>query len=199
MIDMPTPKMCFLAFPFILSALCAMVCRPAPNMDRVVIEAENFTHMSGSIEVFESEENGQYVTSSGGGDWLAYDVNMPVAGRYRCEIRAISTSATPESSTCWIEDYTDNPDDRTYDITGRIPVPLAAEHQTFDIVFKEGSPLTAGPHKIKLHFDGGGIKVDWIQFSLMKRHQITATTLTQSTTGSEYQQMDIRYRQLGLG
>jgi beta-glucanase (GH16 family) len=50
----------------------------------------------------------------------------------------------------------------------------------------DGSPLNAGLHKMKVHFDNS-IEIDWIMFTLIKPHDITPKTLTQSIEGSKWQ------------
>ena len=39
---------------------------------------------------------------------------------------------------------------------------------------------------MKLHLNGKGAKVDWVKFTLMKKHQLTPQTLTQKTDGTEW-------------
>jgi len=118
-------------------------------------------------------------TSSAG--WIAFDVNIPIAGRYKSEINISSES--PENIICWIEDYYDNKDDRTYNITSDIAVPASS---SFITMSKDGSPLNVGPHKMKLHFDGG-LKIDWIKFTLIREHEKTTKSIKQNTVGTAWE------------
>ncbi|MBN2414000.1 family 16 glycosylhydrolase [candidate division KSB1 bacterium] len=151
----------------------------------VQINAGDFVQASGDVEIKDDADGGKYISSIKAGGWLAYDVEVPVAGRYSCELSVSSTSS--ESPVCWVEDYINNEDGRTYNITAGMPVPNTGRETAFVPVVKYGSPLNAGPHQLKLHVEGEGVNVRWIKFTLMKKHQITPKMLTQSTDGKEWQ------------
>lgn len=140
----------------------------------IIIEAENSVATEGAIT-----KDGGHIASTGEESWASYDVEVPVAGRYKLELNA---SAATDSSSAWIEDYIDNKDGRTYNITGSIPI---AQANDFAISSKDGSPLNKGTHKMKLHLKGDA-KVDWFKFTLIKEHQLTPKTLTQKTDGDEW-------------
>ncbi len=142
----------------------------------LVIEAENYVEQKGALSV----QDGSYINSSNGDSWLAYDVQIPIAGRYKLELLAYSDT---ENTTAWIEDYIDNKDDRTYNITGSFSI---SKSESFKVSVKDGSPLNKGFHKIKLHLKGNNIKVDKITFTLIKKHQTTPVTMTQKTDGEEW-------------
>ena len=72
----------------------------------VVIEAEAATGSSMPYERISGDSG--YVDMSSAG-WLSYDVDIPVAGRYRVQVYA----RAQEPASVWLEDYYDNPDDRT--------------------------------------------------------------------------------------
>ena len=90
------------------------------KLPEIKIEAESYTDSSGNFKVVDFNGN-KVVFSLDKSEWLAYDVNVAVPGRYRCEINLSSESNS--SGSCWIEDYYDNQDGRTYNITAMIPVP----------------------------------------------------------------------------
>ncbi len=146
----------------------------------VKVEAESFTDVSGNVEVKTLESNVIYAHAKTSG-WIAFDVNIPVAGRYTSQIQ-ISTNSD-NGVNCWIEDYYDNKDGRNYNITGTMAMQGAATK--FSALSKDGSPLNVGLHKMKLNFDSA-VDIDWIKFMLIKEHETTPVTLTQKTTGTDW-------------
>lgn len=154
------------------------------NTSLFVLEAESFKESSGEFEIVEVGDDNKVVKGLNDSDWLAFETFVTAPGRYKCEIKLSSESNTP--GNCWIEDYYDNKDDRTYNITGRIPIPATRKGGIYSIVSREGSPLNTGSHKMKLHVEGDSVNVDWIIFTLMKSHQVTPDTLTQNTKGKEW-------------
>ncbi|MEL6637758.1 MAG: family 16 glycosylhydrolase [Bacteroidota bacterium] len=156
---------------------------PAAEAKPVLIfQAEDFTGQSGEVVTESSGEEVTYVQTVAAESWLSFEVDVPVAGRYRVELRGNSKSV---GSTAWIEDYTDNKDERTYDITGYLALQEDAEGLAFAVEQKDGSPLNKGLHRIKLHLLGEGARVDWLKLSLLVEHQTTPQTLTQEMTGEE--------------
>ena len=149
----------------------------------IMIEAESFTDTLGNMKIENIEDGGKYVITPAGDSWLAFDVNVPEAGRYKYELNA---SALAEGTTAWMEDYIGNKDDRTYNVTGSVPISKGGENDAFVISSKDGSPLNKGVHKMKLHVQGGSANVDWMKFTLMKKHQLTPKTLTQKTDGAAW-------------
>lgn len=147
----------------------------------VKIEAENFTKSSEYFEVKYLESNLCYVKATKEG-WIALDVNIAVAGRYKTEIN-VAQNNNEDVVKCWIEDYYDNKDNRQYNLTSTILLEKASSQ--FITLGKDGSPLNSGLHRIKIHFDKG-IKIDWVKFSLLKEHDITPLTLMQKTNGKDW-------------
>ncbi|MCB0627168.1 MAG: family 16 glycosylhydrolase [Saprospiraceae bacterium] len=148
---------------------------PAPPM--VQVEAESYLDANGQVALQDLPE-GEGVASEGTA-WLAYAVDLPVAGRYRCEIQL----SAPEGGTAWLEDYYENKDGRTYNITGALSAPAEPGFQVLSV---DGSPLNRGAHPLKLHLEGKGLTVDWVRFTLMREHQPSPQTLTQATEGEEW-------------
>ncbi len=139
------------------------------------VEAENFVQFQGDLT-----KTDDHIISNGDESWISFDINVPAAGRYKVELNAASGSA---EASAWIEDYIDNKDGRTYNITGKMDV---ANAESFAISTIDGSPLNKGPHKIKIHIKGANTKVDGVKFSLIKAHQLTPKVLTQKTDGEEW-------------
>lgn len=150
-----------------------------PTTVEVTVEAENFTAVSDSMGIRAVADMG-YVQAKTDG-WIALDIDVPVAGRYQSRVSV--SSDDPEGFACWLEDYRENKDGRTYNITGSMS--SAEPTSDFVVLTKDGSPLNKGLHKMKLHLEDG-MKVDWVAFSLMKEHDVTPSTLTQKMDGSEW-------------
>lgn len=115
------------------------------------------------------------------GGFIAFDVDVPVAGRYQTQIHA--TNNTEKEVICWVEDYYDNTDDRTYNATGNLVFEANATEKTNKSV--DGSPLNKGIHKMKIHFNEP-ILLDKLVFDLMKEHDITPVHMTQTMDGTEW-------------
>ena len=92
--------------------------------------------------------------------WLSYEVEFEAAGTYRTDV---STSFN-RGGVVWIEDYIDNPDGKTSDVTGKITI--GSDGSGSD----DGSPFECRKHKIKLHATIGEVTVKEIVFTLMEEH-----------------------------
>ncbi|HKK39728.1 MAG TPA: hypothetical protein VJ949_09950, partial [Cryomorphaceae bacterium] len=112
--------------------------------------------------------------------WLEYTVDVPISGRYRIEIEALGLT---DSSQVWIEDYVHNKDDRTYNITGNISLEQSKKPSMYS---RDGSPLRAGKHDIRLHLVNG-VEIHEVDFSLMRKHEETPETLTQNMEGENWE------------
>lgn len=149
----------------------------------IMIEAESFSDSEGEMKIENNEDGGKYVITPTGESWLSFEVNVAEAGRYKFEINARSLEEDPKA---WMEDYIDNTDARTYNVTGATPISKPENGNAFTIASIDGSPLNKGVHKMKLHIQGGSAKVDWVKFTLMKKHELTPKTLTQQTDGEAW-------------
>ncbi|MBL7111206.1 MAG: family 16 glycosylhydrolase [Bacteroidales bacterium] len=149
----------------------------------ILVEAENFSASHGDLAIT-TLDSGDTIVKTASGGWLAFDVEIPVAGRYISQIKIASQG--DDTSSCWIEDYYDNKDGRTYNITGNIPFSGTGPDEEWNTLTRDGSPLNSGLHKIKLHFDNGDLKIDWIKFTLLKEHRITPEFLVQNTSGDNW-------------
>ena len=106
-----------------------------------------------------------------------FDVEIPIAGRYRVELSAKG------EAILFIEDYINNADGRTYDITAAMPVNSVDQ---FIAVHKDGSPLNTGVHNMRVNFIDGAATIEWIRFTLLKEHELTPYTLKQNLEGDEW-------------
>lgn len=141
----------------------------AENSADLIFEAEDYKASSGAIE-----KNTTGISSSGE-SWVTFEVNVSEVGRYKTEV------ITKGTGSVWVEDYHDNPDGRTYNITGAIN----SNTQAFALLGKDGSPLNTGVHQMKLHMSGE-VEVDRVQFTKMIDHEVTPKSMTQGVTGSEW-------------
>ncbi len=148
----------------------------------ILVEAESFYDSQGDPEIV-SLGTGENIVKASSGGWLAFDVDIPVAGRYISQMKIASLE--DDSASCWIEDYCDNKDGRTYNITGNIPYSGIGPAEEWNTVARDGSPLNSGLHKIKLHLEGG-TQVDWIKFTLLREHMKTPEFLVQNTSGDKW-------------
>ena len=177
----------------ILLIIMATACGPRPGSDEgvsettynrsgvsdddVIVEAEDF--ISASSEFLVTEGAVTYVNMDETG-WLAFDVKFNVPGRYRTEVQA---SAKDDAALVWIEDYFDNKDGRTYNVTGDISIIHGNKFSEYSV---DGSPFNSTHHKMKIHLKEGEIKLDRLVFRLIKRHQETPITFIQNTEGNEW-------------
>ena len=150
------------------------------NSIEVVIEAESFTKSNTEIEVIKVDSSKTIIKTKTDG-WIAFDVVIPVSGRYKLQVNLSALNEAPV--VCWVEDYIDNKDDRTYNITGSMS--YAAESLGFTNIEKDGAPLKNGIHRMKLHFDKVA-SFDFIRFTLLKKHETTPFSLTQKMNGKEW-------------
>lgn len=149
----------------------------SPKVEKVVIEAETFTESSDNFAIGGGDVSFVNMPEAG---WLAFDVDINVTGRYNVTVFAQSSA---EGSTVWLEDFYDNEDGRTYNITGNL---FVKNSDAFLEEGVDGSPLKKGLHKMKLQSSDGNVKVDRIELTLMREHQITPVTFTQSMEGDEW-------------
>lgn len=147
-----------------------------PEKEIMEINPSSFINSAGNVEVADNQKG--IILS--GESTCTYQVDVKEAGRYRIEFLMNSNT---DSATVWIEDYVDNKDDRTYNITGTIPVKNEKEPT---LHFKDGSPLNEGSHKIKLH-SNGSVKIESIKMVLMRKHNPSLEILTQVMSGENWE------------
>lgn len=109
-----------------------------------------------------------------GDEVLYFETDVPQPGRYQITI------ALQGNGEVWVEDYVDNPDDRTYNITGNLST------QESDSLTVFGSPLNAGLHKMAIHAKGQGLEVLSISFECILKHTFSQDTLIQSMDGNAW-------------
>lgn len=144
---------------------------PETMEDGFILEAE-------SAEELKDSSTSDIISLSNG-ESLTYKIEVPSTGRYRVEAHFKG----PDSSFIWVEDYIDNKDDRTYNITGRMH---PANSKEIEVSSKDGSPLKAGSHLIEIHAEDGDLEIDKLVFSLFQEHLETPKSLTQNMDGEDW-------------
>lgn len=95
------------------------------------------------------------------GGWLNYQMDIPEAGRYRCQISA--ALSRPEPITVWLEEAPGDPDAQPVRISGDFLIKgNAGEYLLLEIT---DCHLSAGPHWIRIRFSKGGVAVNSVRFS----------------------------------
>ena len=165
---------------FLTASIFVIGCNEAPKSDsgntepseansKLVIEASVFNGMKeGAIRI---EEKVVLPPEH----WASYNVRIPETGRYR-----VTFSIQTDTGSVWMEDYINNTDDRTYDVTGKVSV---QENGNASI---EGSPFQKGLHDIKIHAYQDTVVLSSFSFELIQSFVITPDTMVQSTDGKEW-------------
>jgi len=164
---------------FLLFVLISLFGCNSPVAERadVVVDATTYVEKEGMW----FDHSSQMLLGDVSGGSLSFDINVPTPGRYQVEVVAEGIGEV------WIEDYRENEDGRTYNITGAMS--FNAPNKTIT-VSKEGSPLNAGVHPIKLHAYSDGespLEIKEINFTKMIDHQITPNSLTQTYEGDAWE------------
>ena len=178
---------------YILSIVCFTVIimtgctgeeKPQTESAEVDASAERVSGFSISLNDFAATEGEisaiDSVFACAGSCWLEYSVDVPVSGRYRV---SIETKGMSDSSTIWIEDHVHNKDNRTYNITSNMAI---EKSNVFGTATRDGSPLRAGKHDIRIHMMNG-IEIKSVDFELLRKHEVTPTTLTQNMEGENWE------------
>lgn len=143
----------------------------------IQMEAEGFS--SSSDESIQAEGGTVKLDS---GQWIGYNLKVPVAGRYKTGVIA---KAEAEGASLWIEDYVGNSDGRTYNITGALDIAVGEELKES---YVDGSPLNSDTvHPIRIHSTKNGTHIDRIEFSLLRKHKASEEILTQNMEGEEWE------------
>lgn len=147
-------------------------------IDQITIGVEGFVLPEGAKQ--ETSIDGPVVLLDEGEHVLFFDLDVPQAGRYAVYLNA---AAFASGRQAWVEDYVNNPDERTYDITGKINLKervliQVVEHR------KVGSPLNAGKHPMALHIQGP-CAVHSLAFEKVLPHRPSEEILVQSWEGDQ--------------
>jgi beta-glucanase (GH16 family) len=114
------------------------------------------------------------------GSWASYTVEVPQTGRYRVAF----TMAGADSASVWVEDYINNPDQRTYNITGMVH---PKSNDSLSAAWVDGSPMQAGKHDLKIHAAKGDVTLKTVTFSILQGQEETPKVLSQNMSGGDWQ------------
>lgn len=171
---------------FIKSGLAALVlisCQEPPAEQDVKVEEDKAVEFvlqaEATSEMSFATMEPSSVLEIPSGQWASYSVKVPETGRYS----VTAYLQGPDSGQVWIEDYINNPDERTYNITGAMQ---AQNNAGISATTIDGSPMKAGMHPIRIHAEGADMIIDSVVFSYFQEHLITPGTLTQNMQGNDW-------------
>jgi beta-glucanase (GH16 family) len=156
-----------------LLACSFAACAVSPAQERLVVQLDPKAPASGTVAA--GKDGG--VRLPEGASWIDFDLDVALAGRYRCEIQVADHEGPV---VVWVEDYIGNPDGRCYDITG--PTTPAAD----GLAVRLGSPLDRGPRRMRLHCQGGPMTCKSVAFELVRPRLETPTSHVQRTDGESW-------------
>jgi beta-glucanase (GH16 family) len=160
---------------------CANTKNTKSSSPTVIIEAESFIENSGNITVLNDKPNVGFVKTGQDGSWLSYSVNIPVSGRYM--VRLYAKNEIISEVKCWLEDYIDNKDGRTYNVTGNMNV---VGNSASNFVQIDGSPFEAKTHLMKLHIEKSPLLIDKIELTLIREHKASPVVVKQNAAGKDW-------------
>jgi Ca2+-binding RTX toxin-like protein len=128
-----------------------------PNPASIVIQAENYTSMSGvwnepTTDVGGGQDTGNINT----GDWMAYNnaaFSVPVEGRYKVTYRVASLNGGGRLALKELSNES---------TLGSIAIPKTGAWQSWVDVTQEIT-LSAGEHNFKIYAENGGFNVNWFK------------------------------------
>ena len=158
----------FLSINILALGLSCLLVSGCGNNHNLSWQAEEFAAASTKVEKSE-------LVSISDGQWLEYEIEIPEPGRYRLKF----AGTAEDGASVWMEDYVDNKDGRTYNISGLVSLTDGGGSV-------DGSPLNKGLHKVRVHARGGQVNLD--QFSVEKifPHLETPEFLEQKMDGEEW-------------
>ena len=153
------------------------------DIPTISVEAGSFISNSGNITVV-TEKKVASVQTNQDEAWLSYKINVPVSGRY--SLRLYGRNTADKEAICWVEDYIDNKDGRTYNISGNLEVG-EKDQDSRSFVQKDGMPLAASAHYLKLHVEKGTVIINKLTLTLIKEHKASPLVIYSKTEGKEWQ------------
>jgi len=120
------------------------------------------------------EDSEQYLINNWDGNGV-FEIEITTTGRYN-----LSLTAEPNTrDTFWLEDYMDNKNGRSYNISGNMLFDEEGQSQI------DGSPLAAGMHKMRLN--GKNLNnLKQLEFNLTQTFKETTEVLEQSMDGEKW-------------
>ena len=128
---------------------------PIPGSFSQKIEAENFVVQSGGLQLEACSEGGQNVGYIENGDWMVWDLNLPVSGRYQVEYRVASPN---NGGIIQLEKAGGSP------VYGTIGVPNTSGWQNWTTI-SHNVNLDAGQQQIAIYVPVSGWNINWLRIS----------------------------------
>jgi beta-glucanase (GH16 family) len=161
--------------PILLATIFLTGCTNTESQSQAIEDSTTLIEISARETL--SGENFEWTTDSVitlfPGGFASYELKIPTTGRYR-----IFVSGESQKGQVWVEDYIDNLDDRTYDITGKINLSQNP--------FKDGVPMKAGLHKMRIHAFGDTVTWKSLSLGLIAEHLETPNTYKANMTGKNW-------------
>ena len=153
----------------------------APNPSPLVIQAENYTSMSG-VQTENTSDAGGGLNAGwlDGGDWMAYNnaaFKVPAEGRYRVTYRVASLNGGGRLTLKELS---------TDAALGSVSIPKTSGWQTWVDVTQEIT-LSGGEHNFKLAVDVGGFNVNWFKLEPLEPTASVMTSLAKSSAMIDWQ------------
>lgn len=145
----------------------------------VAVLKSDLQESSNATKISISDGNGGLIKAQEKG-WASFNLNVPEAGRYKVVVKV--NNPGDEQRALWLEDYIDNEDQRSYNVTGNMLAKGQGEH----LLSKDGSPLAKGLHPMRIHFDGP-VEVESIEIELLKAQVLTPNNYVQSYEGDQWE------------
>ncbi|MBN1598767.1 MAG: family 16 glycosylhydrolase [Bacteroidales bacterium] len=117
-----------------------------------LIEAENWAVMNG-VQTEACSEGGVNVGWIDPGDWIVWDVNLPVAGTYTVEYRVASLNG---GGSLQFERAGGNP------VYGVLGVPRTGGWQNWTTISHVVTNLSAGQQQVAIYAPAGGWNINWL-------------------------------------
>jgi len=110
------------------------------------------------------------------GEWLAYDINVPVAGTYQFEIRSARAPAGNGRIRLEVDGV---------DVSGPLTIASTGASHRFQTFSFPGIALQAGPQQLRLSFEVSGMEVNWFRLSLAQPSAPSNAAPTITNPGSQ--------------
>ncbi len=141
-------------------------------------QGEDQTRLDDPLEITAQEFGGDSLYQFGEQKFVDFNLKVNEAGRYKVELMAKGG----DSAKLWVEDYIQNTDDRSYNITGMLRP--SGQMALSTIV---GSPLDTGTHPMRLHLAQGTASIKSLKFTLVKKLQETPNFHKQNMEGEDWE------------
>ncbi len=146
-----------------------IVSKTVDNGPTQVIEAENYTSMSG-VQKENCSEGGQNIGYIDTGDWMAYaNINFPSSGNYQIEYRVASAVGGGTLSTDINAGTT---------VLGQVDIPNTGGWQNWTTVSHTVS-INAGIYPLGIYATSGGWNINWIKITKQDNARSFDPILTQ--------------------